>query len=170
MGQGSISRRASDTSMRHRGLVRWSCVLVFALAALEITAALAQSYPVRPITMIVPFAAGGPVDVMSRLVTDRMSQSLGQQVIVENVAGGGGVIGTTRTKRAAPDGYTIIAGNLGTHAAAVGLNANLPYDPSADSSPSGSLLRRLFWCLHARICRLPRSPNSRTMLGRTGPA
>jgi tripartite-type tricarboxylate transporter receptor subunit TctC len=115
----------------------YAMVLLF--VALPATPSLGQRYPDRPVTLIVPFAAGGPVDVMSRIVTDRMGQALGQQVVVENVAGGGGIVGTVRVRRANPDGYTLIAGNLGTHAAAAALNPSLPYDPSSDFEPIGLL-------------------------------
>jgi putative tricarboxylic transport membrane protein len=115
----------------------YAMVLLF--VALPATTSLGQRYPDRPVTLIVPFAAGGPVDVMSRIVTDRIGQALGQQVVVENVAGGGGIVGTVRVRRANPDGYTLIAGNLGTHAAAAALNPSLPYDPSSDFEPIGLL-------------------------------
>jgi tripartite-type tricarboxylate transporter receptor subunit TctC len=115
------------------------CAMVLLFVALPATTSLGQRYPDRPVTLIVPFAAGGPVDVMSRIVTDRMGQALGQQVVVENVAGGGGIVGTVRVRRANPDGYTLIAGNLGTHAAAAALNPSLPYDPSSDFEPIGLL-------------------------------
>ena len=81
----------------------------------------AQSYPARPITMIVPFAAGGPTDIVARIVCEHMSRTLGQQVIVENVAGAGGTTGITRAAQAAPDGYTIMMGHMGTHGAAPAL-------------------------------------------------
>ena len=96
----------------------------------------AQDYPKRPITLIVPFAAGGPTDVISRFVGEHMSRTLGQQIVIENVVGAGGTTGTTRAKRAANDGYTIMTGHMGTHAAAVGLYPNLAYRPT--SSRSGS--------------------------------
>ncbi|CAL8972126.1 tripartite tricarboxylate transporter substrate binding protein BugD [Rhodoplanes serenus] len=96
-----------------------------------------NGYPVRPITMIVPFAAGGPTDVVARIVGDHMSKTLGQQIIVENVVGAGGTTGATRAKRAANDGYTIVMGHMGTHAAAVPLYPNLAYDPAADFEPVG---------------------------------
>ncbi|MDC7785589.1 tripartite tricarboxylate transporter substrate-binding protein [Rhodoplanes sp. TEM] len=101
--------------------------------------ALAQTngYPSRPITMIVPFAAGGPTDVVARIVGDHMSKTLGQQVIIENVTGAGGTTGATRAKRAANDGYTVIMGHMGTHAAAVPLYPNLAYDPVTDFEPVG---------------------------------
>ena len=91
------------------------------IAALGSTAAWptigrAQAYPSRPITMIVPFAAGGAFDVIGRILADPMSKILGQQVIVENTSGAGGVIGVARVATAAPDGYTFLFGSIGTHA------------------------------------------------------
>src|SRR5215213_3537126 len=74
-------------------------------------AALAQPYPSRPITMVVPFGAGGPTDALARIVAQRMSAPLGQTMLVENVTGASGTIGITRVARAAPDGYTIVLGN-----------------------------------------------------------
>jgi tripartite-type tricarboxylate transporter receptor subunit TctC len=76
---------------------------------------LAQSYPSRPITMVVPFPAGGPSDVLARILGQGMGSSLGQPVIVENVGGAAGSIGVTRAQRSTPDGYTVVLGNLGTH-------------------------------------------------------
>jgi tripartite-type tricarboxylate transporter receptor subunit TctC len=99
----------------------------------------AESYPDRPIVMIVPFAAGGPVDVMARTVAQRMSHYIGQPVVIENVLGAGGTTGTTKAMHAAADGYTIMAGNMGTHAAAVTLYPNLTYDPVKDFEPIGLL-------------------------------
>ncbi len=80
-----------------------------------IASAGAQSYPSKPITMIVPFAAGGPTDVLARVLGDRMRQSLGQAIIIENVTGAGGTIGVAHAVRSAPDGYTLSIGHLGTH-------------------------------------------------------
>ena len=80
--------------------------------------------------MIVPFAAGGPTDVIARIVAEHMSQTLGQQIIIENVVGAGGTTGTTRAARAATDGYTSIIGHMGTHAASVAaLSRTSPIDP-----------------------------------------
>jgi tripartite-type tricarboxylate transporter receptor subunit TctC len=111
-------------------------VLVFA-ASLIGHGALAQTsdYPTRSITMVVPFAAGGPTDVLARILGQRMSQSLGQQIIVEDVTGAGGTLGAARVAKAAPDGYTMVMGNLGTHAAAVGLYKTLAYDPRTSFEP-----------------------------------
>jgi tripartite-type tricarboxylate transporter receptor subunit TctC len=95
----------------------------------------AQDYPTRTITMIVPFAAGGPTDVISRIVTGHMAQTLGQSIIIENVVGAGGTTATTRAARAANDGYTLITGHMGTHAASVPLYPKLAYHPEKDFDP-----------------------------------
>jgi len=108
-----------------------------AVAGLTATVAQAQDYPTRPITMIVPFAAGGPTDVVARIVTDHMSRTLGQQIVIENVAGAGGTTGITRAAQSQPDGYTIMMGHMGTHGAAPALYPNLKYDPTKDFAPIG---------------------------------
>jgi tripartite-type tricarboxylate transporter receptor subunit TctC len=95
----------------------------------------AQPYPSRSITMIVPFAAGGPTDVISRIVTGHMAQTLGQSIIIENVVGAGGTTATSRAARAANDGYTLITGHMGTHAASVPLYPSLAYHPEKDFEP-----------------------------------
>ena len=95
----------------------------------------AQVYPTRSITMIVPFAAGGPTDVTSRIVTGHMAQTFGQSIIIENVVGAGGTTATTRAARAANDGYVLITGHMGTHAASVPLYPNLAYHPEKDFEP-----------------------------------
>ena len=97
----------------------------------------AQSYPSRPITLIVPFGAGGPTDVFARIVAEHMSRTLGQPLVVENVAGAGGTTATTRLMRANPDGYTIQIGHTGTHATALAFYPNLGYRPDADFAPIG---------------------------------
>ncbi|WP_257166875.1 tripartite tricarboxylate transporter substrate-binding protein [Bradyrhizobium sp. SRS-191] len=99
------------------------------------TPAAAQNYPTRSITMIVPFAAGGPTDVIARIVTAHMAQTLGQSIIIENVVGAGGTTATARAARAANDGYTLITGHMGTHAAAVPLYPKLAYHPERDFEP-----------------------------------
>lgn len=102
------------------------------------TAAQAQTdYPKRNITVIVPFAAGGPTDVIARIVGEHMSKTLGQPILIENVVGAGGTTGATRAARAANDGYTLIMGHMGTHAASVALYPNLAYKPDADFEPIG---------------------------------
>jgi tripartite-type tricarboxylate transporter receptor subunit TctC len=97
----------------------------------------AQAYPTRPITMIVPFAAGGATDISARIVGEHMSRTLGQQIIIENIAGAGGTTASTRAMRAAPDGYTIEMGQMGTHATAVALYPKLAYNPDIDFAPIG---------------------------------
>ncbi|MEE1613300.1 tripartite tricarboxylate transporter substrate-binding protein [Microvirga sp. CF3016] len=108
-----------------------------AVAGLAATGVQAQNYPTRPITMVVPFAAGGPTDVIARIVGDHMSRTLGQQVVIENVAGAGGTTGITRAAQSQPDGYTIMMGHMGTHGAAPALYPNLKYDPAKDFAPIG---------------------------------
>jgi tripartite-type tricarboxylate transporter receptor subunit TctC len=102
-----------------------------------ITGAAAQSYPDKPINVIVPFAAGGPTDVVARLLGEHMSNTLGQQLIVENVGGAGGTTGMTRVATAEPDGYTLGVGNMGTQSAAPALYANLKYNPATSFAQIG---------------------------------
>jgi tripartite-type tricarboxylate transporter receptor subunit TctC len=90
-------------------------------------AAQAQEYPARVITLVAPFPPGGPSDTTARLIAAPMSKALGQQIIVENVTGAGGVIGSNRVAKAAPDGYTLVVSGSGTHAAAQYLKKDLPY-------------------------------------------
>ncbi|WP_439573633.1 tripartite tricarboxylate transporter substrate-binding protein [Phreatobacter sp.] len=108
------------------------------ILALGITAApvAAQNYPTRPITMIVPYAAGGPSDIIARLVAQSMGQTLGQTVVIENVGGAGGTTGAARAARAAPDGYTILFHHLALAAGAT-LYRNLTYDTINDFAPIG---------------------------------
>jgi tripartite-type tricarboxylate transporter receptor subunit TctC len=94
-------------------------------------------YPNKPITVIVPFAAGGPTDVVTRLVCEHMSRTLGQPIIVENVGGAGGTLGMTRAAQAQSSGYTIAVGNMGTQSAAPALYPNLKYDPAKSFAQVG---------------------------------
>src|SRR5215470_7472567 len=113
-------------------------VAVVATLCFAVTPAAAQTdYPRRPITLIVPFAAGGPTDVISRIISDHMSRTLGQSIVVENMLGAGGTTASTRAARATPDGYTIEMGHMGTHAASVALYPNLAYKPDVDFAPIG---------------------------------
>jgi len=100
-------------------------------------AALAQEYPARTVTIIVPFAAGGPADITGRIVADIFNRHLGQKFVVENVGGAGGTIGALRAARAPADGYTILSGHLGTNALASAFYPNLGYDPQKDFAPIG---------------------------------
>jgi tripartite-type tricarboxylate transporter receptor subunit TctC len=112
--------------------------IVFAVAfATCVVPARAQDYPSRSITVIVPFPAGGASDVVARIVGNQMSKILGQPIIIENVGGAGGTIGSARAAAAAPDGYTLLAAAMGSHVAAPVLTPNLKYDPIADFVPIG---------------------------------
>jgi tripartite-type tricarboxylate transporter receptor subunit TctC len=97
-------------------------------------AAVAQGWPMRPITIVVPFPPG-PFDVVSRLVGSKMSEGLGQPIVIDNRAGANGTIGSSLVARAAPDGHTILSATIGTHVTAVHLVKNLPYDPVRDFTP-----------------------------------
>ena len=118
-------------------------ILTFAIATAALAvaphAASAQAYPTRPITLIVPFPPGGSTDVGARIVADHMSRTLGQQLVIQNVSGAGGTTGSTRAMRAEPDGYTILMGQMGTHAASVALYPNLAYKPDEDFAPIGQV-------------------------------
>jgi tripartite-type tricarboxylate transporter receptor subunit TctC len=111
-------------------------LLISAMLSLASVPALAE-YPTKPITVIVPFAAGGPTDVVTRLVGDHMSRTLGQPLVVENIGGAGGTIAMTRASQAQPDGYTIAVGNMGTQSAAPALYPALKYDPSLSFAQIG---------------------------------
>ncbi len=104
-------------------------------AAIIASPAIAQSFPNRPITMVVPFAAGGSTDVVARIIAQKMSEGLGQQVIVENVAGAGGNVGAARVAKGEPDGYQILMGTVATHALNPLMLKRKPYDPAADFAP-----------------------------------
>jgi tripartite-type tricarboxylate transporter receptor subunit TctC len=112
------------------------------LLALSGLAAQAQSYPSRSVTIVVPFSAGGPADITGRVVADVLSRALGQQFVVENIVGAGGTTGITRVARAAPDGYTLALGHMGTHAAAPALYPTLAYKPDVDFEPIGLIARQ----------------------------
>jgi len=110
-------------------------VALFTFAVLIPSLAHAQSWPTRPVTMVVPFAAGGPMDVVGRIMAASLSEQLGQQVIIENVGGGGGMTGAARVAKAAPDGYQFVLGNVGTHAVSQSLFKNPPYRVVTDFAP-----------------------------------
>lgn len=120
---------------------------VFAAIGMLVTAATVtaaqtpSNYPSRPITLIVPYAAGGVTDIVARIISAKMGEVLGQRFLVENHAGAGGGIGTAAAARAAPDGYTLLLGNAGTHSTAPVIHAAVGYDPVKDFSfvaPFGS--------------------------------
>ena len=106
-------------------------------ALVAATPARAQDYPTRPITLVVPYAAGGGNDVMARIVAEKMSPALGQQIVIENRGGAGGSIATRAVAKAAPDGYTLVLGGTGTLAINPTLYGNVGYDPRKDFAPVG---------------------------------
>lgn len=133
-----MQRHRNNNSTRLHSKRRVSALFGLLVLVLVSTPAIAQGdYPTRVITLIVPFAAGGPSDVVARIVGNHMSHTLGQPIVVENVVGAGGTTGGIRAMRSRPDGYTIIMGHMGTHAASVALYPNLAYSPSNDFEPIG---------------------------------
>jgi tripartite-type tricarboxylate transporter receptor subunit TctC len=127
-------------TMRTRAFSAVTLTLVAALGSAEIAAA--QPYPARPITLTVPYAAGGPADAIARIVAERMRVSLGQPLIVENITGAGGSLGTGRVAHAAADGYTVMIGNWSTHVAN-GVLYSLKYDLQKDFEPISLLATEL---------------------------
>jgi tripartite-type tricarboxylate transporter receptor subunit TctC len=113
----------------------WLARAVFTAALLLAGVADAQDWPDRSLTMIIPFAAGGPTDVLGRIMAQRMSEVLGQQVIVENVGGAGGMTGSARVAQSAPDGYTFVLGTVGTHAQGQTLYKKPLYNAATDFAP-----------------------------------
>ena len=107
---------------------------VAALAALAVLAgpAARQDWPSRPVTLVVPYAAGGPVDTIARIIAARVSELLGQQMVIENVGGAGGMTGTARVAKAAPDGYTLLLSGSAVLAQNPAFHKRTPYDPIAD--------------------------------------
>jgi tripartite-type tricarboxylate transporter receptor subunit TctC len=120
-------------------MMRIIAAALAALAALALPAG-AQDWPTRPVTMVVPFAAGGPIDVVARLVSPRLSEVLGQQAVIENVGGAGGMVGASRVAKAEPDGYTFLLGNTGTHTYSQFLYKKPLYDAVTDFTPAGLLV------------------------------
>ncbi len=121
--------------MRMRRIIHASVYAAIALSSLF--SAAAQDHPTRPITLVVPYAAGGGNDAMARIVADRMSAALGQQIVIENRGGAGGSIATRQVARAEPDGYTLGLGGTGTLAIDPTLYPNVGYDPRKDFAPIG---------------------------------
>ena len=133
-----MQRHRNNNSTRLHSKRRVSALFGLLVLGLVSTPAIAQGdYPTRVITLIVPFAAGGPTDVVARIVVNDMSRTLGQQIVVENIVGAGGTTAGIRAMRSPPDGYTIIMGHMGTHAASVALYPKLAYSPSTDFEPIG---------------------------------
>jgi tripartite-type tricarboxylate transporter receptor subunit TctC len=100
----------------------------------------AQDWPARPITVVVPFAAGGPIDVVARLIGPRMSELLGQQLVVDNAPGAGGMVGASRVAKAAPDGYTLLLGNQATHTFSQFIYKRPLYNGATDFAPGGLIV------------------------------
>ncbi|HEY6834346.1 MAG TPA: tripartite tricarboxylate transporter substrate-binding protein [Pseudolabrys sp.] len=120
--------------------VRMLGILVAAGLGMVGLPAIAQDYPTRTITMIVPYPAGGPSDVVARIIADGMGKVLGHTIIIENIGGAGGTIGTARVAEAQPDGYTILGASMGSHVSAPALYPNLKYDSTKDFEPIGLTL------------------------------
>jgi tripartite-type tricarboxylate transporter receptor subunit TctC len=116
--------------------VVWS-VVVAGLALLNALPAVAQDYPNRPITLVVPFPPGGSTSIVARIISDKLSEALGQQIVVDNRGGAGGTIGTRAVARSTPDGYTILLGYTGTLAIGPTLYPSAGYDPRKDFAPIG---------------------------------
>ena len=119
--------------MRRLGQALFAALAIIGLA----TEAGAQDYPSRPIMLIVPFPAGGSTTVMARIIADKLSATLGQQVVVDNRSGAGGTLGTRAVATSAPDGYTLLLGYTGTLAIAPSLYPQAGYDPRKDFAPIG---------------------------------
>lgn len=110
-------------------------LVLIALLVIFVTPAKAETWPSRPLTMVVPFATGGPMDAVARILQSALSDALQQQVIVENVGGAGGMIGAARVAKSAPDGYQFVLGNVGTHAVSQALYKTPFYNSITDFSP-----------------------------------
>jgi tripartite-type tricarboxylate transporter receptor subunit TctC len=123
---------------------RLQIVVALAASLANLAGASAQNFPTRPVTIVVPFAAGGPADALARVIGDRMRAALGQQVIVENIAGAGGSVGVGRVVRAPPDGYTVSIGHWSTHVVN-GAIYDLPYDLLKDLEPVAQLPSNPQW-------------------------
>jgi tripartite-type tricarboxylate transporter receptor subunit TctC len=117
--------------MRRIGLV----VAAAALAMQGLPSALAQDWPTRTVTMIAPFAAGGPLDTLARILQPTLSETLGQQIVIENVPGGGGMTGSLRVAQASADSHVFVLGSIGTHAIGYSMHKKPPYHPANDFQP-----------------------------------
>jgi tripartite-type tricarboxylate transporter receptor subunit TctC len=136
------------------GMTMSTSAKIFAAVALLAAAVpvAAQDFPTRPITLIVPYAAGGGNDLMARSVAEKMSKTLGQQIVIENRGGAGGSIATRQIAKSAPDGYTLGLGGTGTHAINPTLYANVGYDPRKDFAPVGLIATSaLVVCVHPSL-------------------
>ncbi|MBA4263500.1 MAG: hypothetical protein C0453_00335 [Comamonadaceae bacterium] len=118
--------------MKSFGVFRSIAAALLSALTLQVSA---QNFPSRPVTIVVPFPAGGALDTVARALAEEMRKTLGQPVVVDNKAGAGGTVGSSQVARATPDGYTILLGSVATHAIAAGLYSQLPYDPLKDFMP-----------------------------------
>src|SRR5262245_24764297 len=123
-----LMHSATTTRLLALAFIAWSAAPLGAQA---------ETYPSRAITVVVPFPAGGASDVVARIVTEHMSRTLGQQMVIENVGGAGGTLGSARVASARADGYTLLAGSMGSHVAAPVLTPNVRYDSERDFTPIG---------------------------------
>lgn len=121
--------------MGQRIVNRVTCLAAVLAACCWASAAMAQNFPSRPVTLVVPFPAGSTTDLVGRILSDELAKSLGQNVVVDNRGGAGGTIGTEAVARAAPDGYTLLMGTIGTHSINPAVYAKINYDPIADFAP-----------------------------------
>src|SRR5215510_12380363 len=124
-------RQSSEEPMLRLLLIIWALALALPASA--------QTFPNRPITLVVSFAPGGSTSIVARAVADKMGEALGQQIVVENRAGGGGTVGTRQVAKSPPDGYTLLLGYTGTLAIAPTLYQNAGYDPRKDFAPIGMI-------------------------------
>jgi tripartite-type tricarboxylate transporter receptor subunit TctC len=108
---------------------------VIAALTMSVLPAAAQTYPTRPITLVVPFPAGSTTDLVGRILADKLGDALGQRVVIDNRGGAGGVVGTESVARAEPDGYTLLMGTIGTHSINPYVYPKISYDPVADFTP-----------------------------------
>jgi tripartite-type tricarboxylate transporter receptor subunit TctC len=127
-------------------------LICFVFAALASLSAAAQDFPSKPIKMVVPYAAGGLPDTMTRIIGIRMSESLGQQIVVENRGGAGGITGSEAVAKSPPDGYTLLVADVGQVAINPHIFSRLPYDPQKDFTPVSLIgTSALFLCLHPSV-------------------
>src|SRR6266481_6443089 len=135
-----MSARSGTKPMNMRVLLTGMLAIGIAIDGFAAAPTAAQSWPTRPLSMVVPLAAGGAGDVLARILASRLSELLGQPVIVENVGGAGGMTGASRVAKAAPDGYQFVFGNVGTHAANQTFYKTPLYDAATDFAPVGLLV------------------------------
>jgi len=125
---------------RNTGRALKSAILAAVAAVLQANAAPAQTWPTRPVTLVVTYAAGGTNDIIARILAPRLSEILGQQIVIENVGGAGGMSGAARVAKAPPDGYQFVLGNVGTHAQNQTLYRSPLYNAATDFAPVGLLV------------------------------